>query len=321
MFYLAIILFIIGAITITAAYFIPKAEAYAKDSEERVSVRPMSFRWTRIAGYVAVGLGVICLMFSCLVKVTTKNIGVLTTFGATSGEVSNGLHTKWPWEKVTEMDAAIQTDSYADKNCIQVRIANQQTACVSVNFQWRINPSAAQNLFKNYRTFDHVRDALVTRRLKAVLNERLEDYNPLNSVAGADLPPGQQPNPTLTEIAKQVNAQMGREIGGKDGSIEVLSTIIPILTFDPETQGRINQLQQQVALTRVAKQSEKTAAAQAAANKALAGSVNTSPNVLVAHCINILETMVKNGQSVPAGFSCWPGGSLAGVIAGPTGGK
>lgn len=315
MFWFALVLLIIGALTLVAAYVFIQPVPMRGSDDERVMVRPAGFRWTKIAGYCIIALGVICLGASSLYRVSTKNVGIETTFGATSGENGNGLHVKWPWEKVTEMDAAIQTDSYSDKTCIQVRIANQQTACVSVNFQWRIAPNAAQDLFRNYRTFDHVRDALVTRRLKAVLNENLDNYNPLNSIAGADLPPGQQKNPTLSEIAKSVNKQMGDEIGGKNGSIEVLSTIIPIITFDSETQGRINQLQQQVALTRVAKESQKTAADQAAANKALAASVNNSPNVLVSRCINILETMVKNGQAVPAGFSCWPGGSLAGVIA------
>lgn len=280
----------------------------------------VTFRSTdgNIAFYIAVAIlvaGLLALMVASVTMVTTKNVGVETTFGKPSGELSNGLHLKWPWEKVTEMDAAIQTDTFNNDNCLRVRIANQQTACVYINFQWRINPVAAQELFRDYRTFDHVRDALVTRRLTAVVNEQLANYNPLNSVSGTDLPPGEKRNPTLTEIAKTVNTQMTTEIGGGKGSIEVLSTIIPLITFDQETQGRINQLQQQVALTRVAQQQKKTNEAQAVANKALAASVNTSPNVLVSHCYAILETMVKNGQSVPAGFSCWPGSKLAGVIA------
>lgn len=273
----------------------------------------------KIAAWVSLFLGIFCIVVSCTVKVSTKNVGIETTFGATSGEVGNGLHPKWPWEKVTEMDAAIQTDTYVNDNCLKVRIANQQTACVYLNFQWRINPLAADELFRDYRTFDHVRDALVTRRLTAVVNEQLADYNPLNSVSGSDLPQGQKRNPSLTEIATAVNKQMDAEIGikSKKYQIEVLSTIIPLVKFDDETQGRINQLQQQIALTRVAQQSLKTANAQAKANKALAASVSNAPNVLVSHCYSILETMVKNHESVPAGFSCWPGGNLTGVIASP----
>lgn len=316
---------VVGVLTLIVAYTVLPQQISRTEDGGTVKVRSTAFKWVRISGYVVLALAAAILVKSSLVQVSTKNVGIETTFGKPSGELSNGLHFKLPWEKVTEMDAAIQTDTYIDNRCFKVRIANQQTACVYINFQWRINPNSAQELYRDYRTFDHVRDALVTRRLTAVVNEQLSNYNPLNSVAGADLPQGEQRNPSLAVIAKNVNAQMKDEIGGAvqgdeqtdTDSIEVLSTIIPLITFDNETQGRINQLQQQVALTRVALQSKKTAKAQAQANKALAASVNTSPNVLVSHCISILETMVKNGQPVPAGFSCWPGGSLAGVIAAP----
>ncbi len=282
-----------------------------------IGVIALTMQYYKLIGVACIVLGIIGIGATCLVTVSTKNVGIETTFGKPSGELSNGLHPKCPREKVTEMDAAIQTDTYFDDHCFKVRIAAQQIACVNVNFQWRINPAAAQELYRDYRTFDHVRDALVTRRLTKVVNAQLAEYNPLNSVAGADLPPGERRNPPLPVIGSAVNAEMKAEIGGPNGSIEVLSTIIPIMTFDPETQARINQLQQQVALTRVAKQSERTARAQAKANKALAASVSNAPNVLVSHCISILETMVKNAQAVPAGFSCWPGGGVAGVIAGP----
>lgn len=327
MFYFALVLLLCGLITIGVAYLLPKqrGDFVGYDSQQQNVYgpprRPPSFRYTFWSGIAIILAGAACLLVSSLVVVSTKNVGVETTFGKPSGELPNGLHLKWPWEKVTEMDAAIQTDTYVKEHCFQVRIANQQTACVHINFQWRINPLAAQALFRDYRTFEHVREALVTRRLTAVVNEQLADYNPLNSVSGTVLPPGEKRNPTLAEIAKGVNAQMTEEIGGSKGSIEVLSTIIPLITFDSETQGRINQLQQQVALTRVAQQSQKTAEAQALANKKLAASVSNAPNVLVSHCINILETMVKNGQAVPAGFSCWPGGGVAGIIAAPAGSK
>jgi regulator of protease activity HflC (stomatin/prohibitin superfamily) len=245
--------------------------------------------------------------------VSTKNVGIVTQFGATSGHLSNGAHLVWPWESVTEMDAAIQTDSYTDNGtCLSVRIGNQQTACVSVSIRWRINEAYADQLFQNYRTFEHVRDSLVTRELTAAVNQQFAAYNPLNSVATTN--PGDKRNPPLNVIAGHVTTQMKREIGNQ--GIEVLSTIIPLVTFDTQTQNRINQLQQQFALTRIAEQERLTNIAQAKANKALAASVNSSPNVLVAQCLTILGEMVKQEQTVPAGFSCWPGGSRVAVIAG-----
>lgn len=279
----------------------------------RFVTTPTDRRVLRIAGTAVLVGAFATLFFASFTTVSTKNVGVETSFGATKGELSNGPHLIPPWMKVHEMDAAIQTDSYTgDNNCLPARIANQQTACVHVSLRWRILPSAATKLYRDFRSFEHVRDSLVTRELTAAVNNQLASYNPLNSVLGGILPKGQQPNPSLAAIALAVTKQMQDEVGSE---IEVLNTIIPIITFDSATQSRINQLQQQIALTRIAEQEKLTATAKAKANKALSASVNTSPNVLVAQCLDILNTMVKSTQAVPAGFSCWPGQKLAGVIA------
>jgi len=276
--------------------------------------------------------------------VSTKNVGIETSFGATAGHLSNGPHLIPPWYKVTEMDAAIQTDSYVwdkdprNSSCLSVRIANQQTGCLSISIRWRIcndkavqtyvgddgkqhkivcDANAADELFQNYRTFEHVRDSLVTRELTAAANDAFANYNPLDSITLNTSANGAN-NPLLSTLANQITSTMRREIGTQ---IEVVNTIIPIVHYDDSTQAKINQLQQQVAQTRIAEQEKITNQKQADANKALAASVNTSPNVLVAQCLNTLEEMVKNGQAVPAGFSCWPGGSGTPVIANSSSGK
>ena len=69
-------------------------------------------RWVfRVAAIAVVTL----TLFYSFAQVSTKNIGVVTSFGKTFGFLGNGPHLIWPWENVTEMDAAIQTDSYTDK--------------------------------------------------------------------------------------------------------------------------------------------------------------------------------------------------------------
>ncbi len=258
---------------------------------------------------VAAALAILCLVLSSLVIVSTKNIGVKTSFGAVDGFLTNGLHVKKPWDQVHEMDGAIQTDSYYHDDCIQVRIANQQTGCVFVSIRWRIRPEAVDELYRDYRSFDHVRDSLVTRELVTALNANLADYNPLNAVGVSEHAP-----PSNAEIAKAVTEQMRSEIGQR---IEVLNTLTPLVKFDPDTQRRINQLQQQVAATRIATQAGKTAEEQSKANNKIAESVR-SPNVLVAQCMDALTTMVKNRLPIPAGFSCWPGSGPVGVIANAT---
>lgn len=271
----------------------------------------------KIEGWASVFVGAVAAFFllvSMYNPVGTKEEGIETTFGATSGHLSNGFHLTWPWVKVHEMDAAIQTDSFTGQQCLQARIANQQTGCVNVSIRWRIVPASVDELYKDYRSFAHVRDSLVTRKLTAAVNSQVASYNPLDAVSAAATSTGKPSKnaPSLQAIADGVKQQMQHEIGS---SIEVIDVILPLITFDDATQQRINQLQQQFAETRIAKQQEQTNIAQAEANKALAKSVNTSPNVLVSKCLDIFEEMVKDGQTIPPGFNpCWPGSSSAVIV-------
>lgn len=253
-----------------------------------------------LAGTIALLLGV----SSSITTVSTKNLGVLTTWGRPSGYLTNGIHFKLPWQDVTELSDAIQTDTYADDHCVNVRIARQTTACVNVSIRWQIRGSGADYLFRNYRSNDYIADNLVLRDLQTALNEAFVNFDPL----GID-PNGLSTNVPLSalkgpSIAAGVLTQMQNEIGTW---IEVQSVNIPLIRFDDSTQGRLNQLQQQIAATRVAQQAKLTAAAQAEANKALGASVAQSPLVLTDKCLNLLREAVDKGQALPAGFSCFPG--------------
>lgn len=268
-------------------------------------------------------VGVALTVYSFTFTVGTKEEAIVTSFGTTVGHTGSGIHLKGFWEAVHTMDAAIQTDTYASEKsdtkgasasgpCIQTRIANQQVACVDISIRWRIKPNSSDELYRDYRSFDHVRNSLVTRELKAAVNQQLSAYNPLNAITAGTPASGGGKNPTNAQLGTDIRRQMGAEIGNR---IDVLSAIVSFIGFDQETQARLNQLQQQLALTRVAEQRQATNDAEAKANKALASSVNSSPNVLVSRCLDDLDTMVKQKQPIPAGFSCWPNGGVSGVIA------
>lgn len=108
-------------------------------------------------------LGILGTLLPCFAQVGTQEIGIVRSFGKVTGDLGAGLHAKAPWATVTEMDGTIQTDSYTGDGCLTVRIARQQTSCVNVSIHWRIEPSAADELFRNYRDFANVRASLVTR--------------------------------------------------------------------------------------------------------------------------------------------------------------
>lgn len=329
-FILSIIVAVAGGIVLLVRHFLTTTVTNENDYDRDPS-KPVQVKTVRPAylGWTAVGLGLLAallVLVSCYNPVGTKEEGIVTSFGKTTGHLSNGPHLTWPWEKVHQMDAAIQTDSYVGNNCITVRIANQVVACAPLSFQWRIRPEMAEELYKDFRSFDHVRDALVTRNLVQAANRALATYNPLDHVAGGTgkVPANGVDNGTLQTLSKDITRIMREQIGNladaEQDRVIVLSTILQPLKFDDATQGRINQLQQQVALTRIAIQRKETNLAEAKANAALAASVNNSPNVLVARCLDTFEAMVKGNQSVPDGFSCWPGGNLAGILA-PAAGK
>lgn len=267
-----------------------------------------------IFGWIALVLSLLVLVTgasSMMTIVTTKNVGVVTSFGKPVGTLDNGLHPKAPWQKVTELDGGIKTDNHvrtdADPNgCTTVRIAHQSTACVDNSIRWRIKQTAADVLFRDYRDFDTIRDSLVTRELGAVLNEVFKDYDPLATDQS-----GNTTSPAQDVLSKKATELLRQQIGSQ---IEVLNVIVPIVHYDPDTQGRINALQAEVANTRIAKQRQSTADATATANGKLAASVSRDPNVLVSNCFDILDRMVKEHQAIPAGFSCWPGGQSALVV-------
>lgn len=248
---------------------------------------------------------ILSLIGSMYHQVPTKEYGVITSFGKPDGVLSNGIHFIAPWKSVTEMDASIQTDNHtADKkDCINVRIAHQATACVDASIRWRIKSNATDALFQNYRQFENIRESLVDRELSATLNTEFADYDAL----GVDAK-GNMTAPALSDIAKRVTTDMQKQVGTQ---IDVLSVIIPVIKFDENTQSKVNALLSQVAQTRIAQQNVHTNEAQAKANEVLANSVSKDPNVLVSKCLDIVES---GKVSIPAGFSCWPSNGSNSIV-------
>lgn len=245
----------------------------------------------RAGGIGFAALALIVLATGMFTIVGTRQIGIVTTFGKPTGaSLSNGLHFKAPWANVNEMDGAIQIDQFKGDDRILVRLGNSSTAKADASIRWQIHPSAAPELFVQYKHFDNVKSNLVTRNLQVALNEVFASFDPL---APQNL--DTSPLPALSGKAAEILRQkVGTEV-------DVLDVSVPTIAYDDATEGKINQLNAERANTAVALQAQKTAAAQAEANRQLSSSVSNDPNVVVANCIN---ATVGKGIS-PLG--CWPG--------------
>lgn len=286
-FWCFICLAVLAAIITCLALLAPKV---VKIVDEEVSTKRIKILAITIGWFIAL----VCLCFASTTVVSTRNIGVVTTFGRPTGQqLSNGLHFKAPWSKVTELDGAIQIENQTGKDKgTQVRLGNNSIATVENSVQWRIRPEAADQLFLDYRTFENIRDNLVIRQVNSALNDVLAKYNPLTS-----LQDGQNAG-NNDDLAKQVLELLKQRTGAQ---IEFKQVIIPVIHFDADTQKKIDSFNAAIANTRIAEQNQRTAAAEAEANRILSQSVSNDPNVLVSKCLDIVS---KNGGS-PAG--CWPG--------------
>lgn len=270
-------------------------------------------------------LALLFFIFAVIAIVPTRSIGVVTSFNRPVDTYSNGLHLKAPWEKVKTLDGTIQTNNRTGsdgnptgdededgdrRSCTDIRIGNGSTACVDNSVRWRIKLEAGQRLYQDYpEGMEAITDSLVARQLKSALNEVLGSYNPLDVIK--DKSGEVTVAPDLKTFGDDVEIKL-RERVGRD--VEIQDVIIPIIRLDKTTQSKINSYQAEVANTRIAEQREATTKAQARANNNLRESVNNEPNVLVAQCMDTLQEMVKHNQTIPIGFSCWPGGSATSVV-------
>lgn len=301
-FILAIVALVVGA----ALMFVPELEA-------------------RVAGGVLIFVALVVAVMSCLTIVGTRNVGVVTTFGKPTGRtLANGLHFKAPWQKVTDIDGTIDTQKFVGTDhCIDVRIADGSTACVSVVIRTRVDQDHADDIYADYRNSDrdindNVNDALVRTQLTSALASTFSTFDPLlvpGSVANSAST--DQAAPDLqkfsTSVLEQMESRLRDQSNDDKPEVDVTGLTLSFIRLSDSTQARLNQLQAEVAKTRIAKQQQATATATASANQNLRESLTTE--VLTAKCLDILETRTDKELSIPAAFSCF-GASTASVVVG-----
>lgn len=255
--------------------------------------------------------------------IEAKNVGVLTTFGKPTGSLDSGLHLKWPWQKVTELDGTKITSKYDAEAAVPVRIGDGTTAHVRTAIRWSIVGEKADEIYANYRSDDvnqTVRDSLVDTVFTNALNQVFGAYNPTADLKVVD--PSQAGSakvnfvPDYDALATQVTRSMEERVDATGGYVKIDFITISGIELSETTQSKINEFQAEVAKTQVALQKKATADAQAEANRVLSSSVSNNPNVLVSRCLDTFQQMVEEGQAVPAGFSCWPGSGADLVLSG-----
>lgn len=234
-----------------------------------------------------------------MVTVPVKSIGVPQAFGAVSGGVMNpGVHFTWqPWISTTNVDETVQTTTFEGKNCLDVRIGGQQSACADVTIQWQILPGAAEGLYEDYANqgnlMSEITNAVVVREFKQVVNSTLGDYNPITDVQNVSST--NSATSQFTQFGPTILADMQKDIGDR---ILVTSVFLPKITYDQAVENALQSIQTANANYAVATENVKVNQEKAAAYLKLGDPTLAQ---LVAQCIT--EAGANAGQCIPGAVS------------------
>lgn len=273
------------------------------DAEQRRNAATGTFA----AGLVFLGIAALIMFFACSTSIQAKQVGVATTFGKVDPQtMAPGWNWKGPFDKVTEIDATTQTDKYKNDSAIQVKLKDGNTAEIFTTLRWSISEEKASQVYAEFRSDDptkSLRDAMVSEQFKGAANAEFASFDPL-SLAGVE---GSEA-PDYKALANAIQERLEAET---EGLVNVRSVTVSLIKLDKRSQKHLDDYVAQVAKTRTATEAQKTAAEQAKANKILSESISRDPNVLVARCLDLIES---GDLKPPAGFSCWNGGGSSVVI-------
>lgn len=286
---------IIGIAVVIAVISVAIGIAMKQSGDHELRDAAPKFKTAAIFSMIA---ALIVTLFASTAIVPPRTVGVKVALGKPVGSVGNGFHFKAPWTSVEKMDASIQNDVYNGDKTITVRLGNNTEAEADSSIRWQLKQDNIEQLFLDYKTFDNIRDNLVTRNFRAAMNEAFASYDPLATVESAN---NSDADKDLPGIAEKVKDALQSKLGD---DIIIHEVTIPLVNFDEATQNRINELQAETARTRIANQKQETADAEAKANKILEDSV--TPEVLSSKCLDIADRNNKDILGCIAGTTGQP---------------
>lgn len=325
--FLAILLLLAAAILIFGKPITFKRQAsYGREP----TTHRIRFRWLAL---LLIGVFLLVGFLSISATVGAKNIGIVTQFNRPIDSEGAGWVWKAPWQKVTDIDGAVQTNEYKgsgeDGTCIYVRIGDGSRSCVTTTIRWRIVPERAEIVFGDYRGKDggedpteEFRKAVISTQFKAAAQAVLAPYNPIaelevvdgsNAAAASELSFA----PDYDQIAADLRAQMDNRLGDEPLA-EIVDITVSYVSLADSTQKTIDDFIKEVGRTRNAAQAKSTATEQAAANETIQESLaSNADGVIASRCIDALNVAIEQDYQLPAGFTCTGAGGSVVIPSAP----
>ena len=291
-----------------AAFLILGNAANRRSKSEDVTARQadearIAKLWLRVlAGVTILGMGLTTL-FCSLTSVASNSVGIQTQFGKYSGTLDSGLQLAAPWASTEQFSKRVQYLDLDKEHAVSVTFKGGGGGTVKATPRWRIDPAKAGALWRKFRSFEHVRDQLVSSSAKDSIRVIASQYTPNEARSGEN----------LRKIDAEIKADLGQALA-EDGII-IDSISVKGIPLDARSQASLDKIVAANNDVERAKAEQLRAKidAETAEIRQRGGSL-TGP-ALQRYCLEVVNNwdVGKNGP-LPAGFSCFDTGQLQKVL-------
>lgn len=253
-----------------------------------------------VAALATIAALVITALFS-VARIEAREVGVETLFGKYERTLQAGWQWQNPFAAVETFDTKLQTTDVQPQVGFKGGGGGNQPATV----QWEITSDEAEALWRDFGTFDEVKDRLVIKTTDDSIDRAMKKYAPADTL--------QEEN--ATELRATVKEDVSKRLAPY--GVTVREVLMPTPNFDDKAKEYLDRVQAaQSNLTRSQIEKE-TAENDAAADKIR--NREASPESITLECLDTMRTWNddNNGQ-LPAGFQCIPGADSGVALVKPT---
>lgn len=235
--------------------------------------------------------------------VDSRSVGIQTSFGRYTDTLENGFQFTAPWSSVEEFSTLTQYLKLNGDSKVPVNFAGGSGGSADVVVRWAISDDGAEDLWKQYRTFDNVRDQLVESESRNAFRTEFSKYTPIEAIDGAK----------LNDITTNVKAELSSTLSAN--GVKVVSVQVTNVKLGDRAQTALDRIVQANADTeRATSEQEK---AKIEAETARIRQETQTPENLTRYCLEVLNSwdVEKNGNP-PTMLNCGLGGGQPPVIVG-----
>ena len=147
-------------------------------------------------------VGVLICFLGCITNVPANSVGIVySPFGGTKEVVlSEGFHTKNVFDKVYKITSEVQTMTVSD---LTTQPKDAQVLNSTLDIKYRVNPSNAYLVFKNYRTLKKMSENLVVPTTQRILELVTTQYNVIDIL-------GEKRSGVYSELNKQLEQEFAK---------------------------------------------------------------------------------------------------------------